>query len=138
VIRILTVGTLVRDPEVKSAVTGKSYTKATVRTEAKQFKEGDPDSLMVFITAFGESANELARLTKGDSVAFAGRADIRAGEYQGRPQATINVTVDKLIDDKRPPRKPKTETPAPLTRAALATVAPDGGSIADMPEDRPW
>lgn len=137
-IRGLLVGVLTRDPEKKAAANGTSYTKAMLRVESKVLREGDPDSLMVWITAFGDTADALALKKKGDSVAVAGRLDIRASVYQDKPSASVSVTCDKLIDATRLPRKPKDETA--VSAKSSSTSLPDvgGAGVESMSSDVPF
>lgn len=141
--RAIVVGTLVRDAEQKTAANGKTYTKAMLRVDCKVLREGDPDSVTVWITAFGDIADALALKKKGDAVGAAGRLDLRAALYLEKPVVNASLTCDKLIDATRPPRKPKddTEKPAPAAKAeAKAGTLPEfaAGSIDSMADDIPF
>ncbi len=133
-LRCLCAGTLVRAPERKSAANGKPYCRGMVRIDVQQRQEGDPDSQLVFVIAFGDTADALLELKQGDSIAFAGKLDVRATIYQDRPQATLNVVIDKLIDGKRPPRPQRREATAKRAPASLD----DDGSVAAMVDDVPF
>lgn len=135
--RALFSGHLIKDPERKFASSGKVYAKAMVRVPAKQRSEVDPDSQLIFVTAFGDVAEALLALKHGDAVGVAGALEVRAAVYKDLPVANCNVIADKLLDIKRPPR--------PERRDAPSTVAPpagyrraDAGDIASMDNDVPF
>ncbi|MBA2548792.1 MAG: hypothetical protein H0V16_10110, partial [Burkholderiaceae bacterium] len=73
-------------------------------------------------------------LKQGDSVAFAGKLDVRASMYLDKPQAALNVLIDRLIDGKRPPRPQRSEA-APKRSAAPWD---DDGSTASLRDDIPF
>lgn len=140
--RLLASGALLRDPEQKTAASGRAYTKAMARVQTKQRTEQDPDSLLIFLTAFGSEADALAAMRKGDAIAFSGAATITAGTYQDRQSVTVAVVVDKLLDAKRPPRH---KEPKPAGSAAPLFDAPrrvpareQGDGIDGLAEDLPW
>jgi len=139
-IRGLVLGVLLKDPERKTAASGTDYCKAMLRVDCKALREGDPQHIVAFVTAFGSEAEALAAKRKGDSVAVAGRLDIRAGMYQDAPQASVSVTVDRLIDATRPPRKKKEAAPGtPLFDAARRVPSQHSGpGIEGLDEDLPF
>lgn len=139
--RCLCTGVLVRAPERKTAANGNAYAKAMVRIDAHQRQEGDPDSLLIFAVAFGDAADSLLELKQGDSIAFAGKLDVRATLYQGKPQATCNVAIDKLIDGKRPSRPQRRDSPPATPLAAASPTRADifdDGTVGAMNEDVPF
>lgn len=139
-LRCLVTGTLIRKPEAKTSNAGKPYCKGMLRIELAQRAEGDPDSALLFLTAFGSEADELAGLAQGDSVSVAGKLSISATMYQNRPQATCNVLVDRLIGGRRPPRPQRRDSASATTPAASPARADifDDGTVGKMQEDRPW
>jgi single-stranded DNA-binding protein len=89
-VSVLVSGALFRAPESKNSQSGKTYVKATIRTE------GTTDSAFDYwnILSFSDGASsELMLLTDGDRVAVQGKLKVEV--YNGRLQRT--VFVDQVL-----------------------------------------
>jgi single-stranded DNA-binding protein len=90
-LHVLATGILVADPQRREGRQG-PFATAAVRTRG----EGD-DAIIVSAIAFGETAERLLKLAKGDAVAVSGRA--RLTSWPGRDGAEkhgISVVADQL------------------------------------------
>ncbi len=91
----LVTGRLIADPETRTSegTRGKPYTLAKVAAAT------DEGSALVSVVAFGSVAEQLAALSKGDTVALSGRAKPTA--WQGRegegPRAGVSMVADHLL-----------------------------------------
>lgn len=90
---ILASGTLVSDPRERMSTTGKTYCTASMRVPAE-----DSDAMLVSIIAFASDAvAALLALSKGDSVAIAGRAKLSTWEKDGEQKHGLSVVADKVL-----------------------------------------
>jgi Single-strand binding protein family len=127
--RVLLSGSLVKS-EAKTAASGSSYAKVTVRIDAQPRNESEPAQQFVWCVAFNDCATELLAMKPGDAIAIAGKLTVSANMYQDRPQAALNVVIDKLITAARPPR--------PQRSAAEAAFRSHGEGVATMRDDVPF
>lgn len=92
---VLITGKLVTDPSVRQSERsrGRPYTMAKVAASTD-----DGDALCTLI-AYGSVGEQLAALTKGDTVAVNGRAKLNAWMPKdgGEPRAGLFVTADHLL-----------------------------------------
>jgi hypothetical protein len=101
-------GTLFRDPEERSAKSGKRYVNVTVACP-----DGE-SSTYVRVTAFDSMAAQLLALRKGDAVAVTGR--FRAHGYIGKdqqPAAGLDLMADRLVTLRLPMAPLAGPAPAP-------------------------
>jgi Single-strand binding protein family len=71
-LRILATGTIANDPQARTSTKGKTFATSSVRSGS-----GD-DATFINIIAFGEQAERLLELKKGDAVSIAGRGELKA------------------------------------------------------------
>jgi single-stranded DNA-binding protein len=124
-------GTLHSDPERCVGTSGKPYARATIL-----HRDG---VAVVFarVTAFGEVADQLLALHKGDAIAITGRASVRAYlDRHGEPAPSLDLLVDRLLDLKPPERKAKPKAAAPAPRAPRQPpLDADPRPLAEIPND---
>lgn len=90
---ILASGTLVSNPRQRTTAAGKPYATASLRVPAE-----DSDAMLVSVIAFAADAvAALLALTKGDSVAIAGRAKLTSWEKDGEQKNGLSVVADKVL-----------------------------------------
>jgi single-stranded DNA-binding protein len=88
----LITGRLIADPDRRTGTGGKAFTLAKIAAATE-----DGDSL-VSVIAFGHIADQLAALTKGDTVALTGRAKVNTWQDRdGATKAGLSVTADALL-----------------------------------------
>jgi single-stranded DNA-binding protein len=102
----LITGKLIADPEQRTGQSGKPYTRATVAAH-----DGDGDAL-VSVMAFGTVGEQLAAMTKGDTVALNGRAKLNS--WTGRDGVTrtgLSLTADAMLTSYHLKRKRQAVSP---------------------------
>lgn len=93
--RVILVGRLTRDPDLRYTSSGMAVAKFTLAVNRKFVKEGQQEADFIPITAFGKNAENLAKyVTKGQQLAVEGRLQISSsGEGMDRKWFT-DVVVD--------------------------------------------
>lgn len=132
----LATGTLVADPQRREGRKG-PFATTTIRVQTED------EAIILSVIAFGETAERLLALTKGDAVSVAGRAKLST--WTGRDGAErhgLSIVVDQIAAAKpqRPtdsPRAPHRRSPRAY-RAAPAEPAAGAPAMADDPLDDLW
>jgi single-stranded DNA-binding protein len=97
----LVAGALFRDPEQRTAKSGKVFVIATVTCRDGQAAE------FWRVTAFNEAAQaELMRLNKGDALSAQGALEVGTYERDGETKISRSIIADQVLA-LRQPRKPK-------------------------------
>jgi single-stranded DNA-binding protein len=128
-ITALITGKLIADPERRTGQSGKAYALAKIAAH-----DGDADSL-VSVMAFGSAAEQLAAMSKGDTVAVNGRAKVNtwAGR-DGETKAGLSVTADAVLSAYHLKRKRQAVTEAAdRSQPQQQATAPEMGAGPD-----PW
>lgn len=116
--RVVLIGRLTRDPELRTTGTGKSVVSFSIAV-TKKFKpqDGSPDADFFNVTAWGKSAEYVSNyLTKGRLVSVDGRLQTR--KYTGSDGVTREV-VDVVADNVHGLDRPKDDS------SPKAAPAPD-------------
>lgn len=97
--RVELIGRLTRDPELRRSSAGMGILKFTVAVNRnRQARPGEPTADFISCTAFGKTAENMARyLHKGSQIAVEGR--IETGSYtnqQGQKVWTTDVICDRV------------------------------------------
>jgi single-strand DNA-binding protein len=128
--KLMFIGNLGRDPEMRYTPTGKPVTQFTVAvnqsTRNQQTGEWTEDTDWFRVSVFGDRAERAAeQLRKGNRVFVEGRFRSREFEGQdGQKRTSLDVTADNVISlEKRPRDEEGSFTGAP----AAAGSAPAGG-----------
>ncbi len=130
-------GRLIRDPVTKTAANGKSFVNFLLSVPV-----GDEEPVIVSGIAFGDVAERIGRLGKGDALAVTGslKPSTWTDKQTGEERHGLNITVSACLspyDVKK--RRPATEVAddprpsppsAPGRRAAPAAVS--GDPVGDM------
>jgi single-stranded DNA-binding protein len=88
----LIVGRLIADPERRAgANSGKAFTTARMSAGT------DDESVFCSVIAFGTAGEQLAALSKGDTLAIAGRTKPKAWVKDGEPKAGLDVVADQVL-----------------------------------------
>ena len=104
--RVVLIGRLVRDPELRTTQTGKNVVSFTIAVQ-KRIKPQDPnepDACFFRVTAWNQTAEYVSNyLTKGRLVAEDGRLDSRKyTDSQGQQRETVEVIADNVNGLDRP------------------------------------
>jgi single-stranded DNA-binding protein len=106
-ITALITGKLLADPKQRTGQSGKAF------TTAKVLAGSEDESVFASVIAFGVSAQQLATLSKGDTVALVGRTKPKAWARDGEMKCGLDVVADQLLTPYHVKRK----------RAAMASEA---------------
>ncbi len=90
-IAALVSGKLVSEPTQRVGASGKPYTLARVGVST----EGE--DCLVSLIAFGAAGEQLAGLSKGDSISVTGRAKVTKWTKGDEHRAGLAITVDALL-----------------------------------------
>ena len=104
-------GKLVADPEHRVGASGKPF--ATCRVT---FAQDNAESALASVIGFGEVAERLMLLAKGDPVAIVGRASLNAwaDKATGEPRAGLRIVAEQFltlyqVQQRRKPKEAKAE-----------------------------
>lgn len=114
-------GKVIKDAEPKVSGSGKEYLLLIVRHE----------EALVRVMLFGDDAQRLAKVRRGDAVAVVGSLTI--GEWQGKPSLSMMAHRALSNIERRPPKARPSGTQSQFKAAAHAQRA--GG---ELPDDLPW
>lgn len=106
--RLIIIGNLTHDPEIRSTQTGKNVCTFTIAVNRKKVSEPQTDFFR--INAWNGLADTCARfLTKGKKVAVVGELQARTYEdRQGKTRLSLDVSADEVEF-----LSPKEDTPKP-------------------------
>jgi single-strand DNA-binding protein len=135
--KLMFIGNLGRDPEMRYTPTGRPVTQFTVAvnqsTRNQQTGEWTEETDWFRVSVFGDRAERAAeQLRKGNRVFVEGRFKSREFEGQdGQKRTSLDVTADNVISLEKRPRDEEgafsgAPTAAP-TGAPAAAAAPTGG-----------
>lgn len=109
--KLIIIGNLTNDPEIRSTQTGKSVCTFTIAVNRKKVSEPQTDFFR--INAWGNLADVCARfLSKGKKVAIIGELQARTYEdKQGKTRLSLDVSADEVefLSPKEDAPKPKRE-----------------------------
>ena len=108
--RVVLIGRLVRDPELRTTQTGKSVASFTLAVDG--FKKEQTSFFR--IQAWGQTAEYVSNyLGKGRLVAVDGRLESRKyTDSQGQQRETVEIVADNVQGLDRPKDDPKADTSA--------------------------
>lgn len=91
-------GKLIADPKSGKSANGKLWCRASVSCPTHAGKEGDPDHIVVSLIAFGDEAEKLCRLGKGDVVSATGSTKISQWKTKdGEPRTGLDMVANQLL-----------------------------------------
>ena len=104
--RVILIGRLTRDPELRTTNTGKSVVSFSIAVQkrTKPQNPGDPDADFFRVTAWGQTAEFVSNyVTKGRLVAVDGRLETRKFvDNQGANREVVEVIADNVNALDRP------------------------------------
>lgn len=95
--KVILIGRLTRDPEVRYTDSGTSIARFTLATDRKFKREGEPDADFISCVSFGKSAEFAEKYFKqGTKIAITGR--IQTGSYTNKDGQKV-YTTDVVIEE---------------------------------------
>ena len=132
--KVILIGRLVADPELKVTPSGTSVTRYRMAVDRPFSKDGKREADFISCVAFGRSAEFAGNhLNKGTKIAVEGR--IQTGSYD-KEDGTKVYTTDVIVD-----RHEFCESKNAASAPAVASSEPvfdSGFSLPDDPEDLPF
>lgn len=138
--RVVLIGRLTRDPELRTTGTGKSVCDFSIAVQ-KKFKpnDGSPDADFFSVSAWNQTAEYVSNyLHKGRLVAVEGRLQSR--KYQakdGTNREVVEIVADNVQGLDRP-RDDEGGSRQPAAAGAGYAVAGAGGAAPDIAEYDPF
>ena len=103
--RVVLIGRMVRDPELRTTTTGKNVVSFSIAVNKRiKPRDGEPDADFFRVTAWNQTADYVnSYLTKGRLVAVDGRLESRKWTDQsGASRESIEVVADNVTGLDRP------------------------------------
>lgn len=127
-------GSIVTAPKHGTSKAGTEWANAVVRVPCGQNREtGEQESAFVQVAAFGEQAERLAKLTKGDSISAAGALKPTVYVKDGQERHGLSLTATGILTAYAERKKrgnsdsqPRHERPADREYAGYAFDDPPG------------
>ncbi len=120
-VAVLISGTIFKEPQQRTAQSGKRYVVTTLKAAAADNTTSDFWSVL----AFGDTAgNELMRLAIGERVTLQGAMKLEVFEKDGHARISKTIFVDHAMALRQPPkeRKPKAAPTAPSSQGQASTT----------------
>ena len=108
--RVVLIGRLTKDPELRQSQGGKSICSFTLAVDRRTKSEGQPSADFIRCKAFGKTADNLAKyMSKGSLIAIGG--SIATGSFQNQQGQKV-YTTDILVQEVQflEPRKDAQQT----------------------------
>jgi single-stranded DNA-binding protein len=92
----LATGTIIRPPKFGTSTSGTRWANSTLRVPCGQSKEGDQEAAFVTVVCFGDHADRLAKLDKGDALSVQGQ--LKPTDYQkdGQERHGLEIVAQAL------------------------------------------
>ncbi|AWW27359.1 single-stranded DNA-binding protein [Acetobacterium carbinolicum] len=97
--KVILLGRLTRDPEMKNTTTGKAVTRFSLAVDRRfKNKDGQKEADFINIVVWGKQAEFAAQyLTKGSQISLSGRLEARSYEAQdGQRRYITEVVADEI------------------------------------------
>ena len=93
--KVIMMGRLTRDPEVRYSNDNKAVANFTLAVDRRYKRDGDPDADFFFCTAFGKTAEFAEKyLKKGTKIVLDGHLQNDTYEKDGQKKTTTKIMVD--------------------------------------------
>ena len=90
-------GTLVRDPKSGTSASGTRWSNTTIRCNVGQNRDGESETAFITIVCFGDVADRLARLSKGDAISVQGPLKPTTYEKDGQERNGLEIIAQALL-----------------------------------------
>lgn len=138
--RVILMGNLTRDPELRVTPNGNSICKlglATSRVYSTKDGERREETTFVDIDAFGKQADVIAKyMKKGRPILVEGRLKLDQWEADGQKRSKLSVVLENFQFLGSKDDEGDQSTPAPRAAAAPAATAATGAD--DLSDDAPF
>jgi hypothetical protein len=123
----LLAGTIASIPKSGTSASGTKWANCVVRCPVGQNKEGDAESAFVSLACFGDDAETLGRLTKGDSLTAQGSLKPTTYIKDGQERHGLSMTAAHLLTPYALKKKRGDSDRAPAEKSAPS--APDSWAV---------
>lgn len=93
----LITGKLIADPKSGQSANGNAWCRVMVSCPVQGVKEGEPESIVATVIAFGDEARKLEKLTKGDAVSAVGSSRLSHWERNGETRTGLDVVATQVL-----------------------------------------
>lgn len=90
-------GQLIRDPKSGTSQNGHKWANGLVRVPCGQSKEGDQEAAFLTVVCFGDQADKLARMSKGDNIAAQGQLKPTSYEKDGETRHGMELMAQSVL-----------------------------------------
>ena len=91
-------GTLARDPKSGTSASGVRWANSTIRVSTGQDKEGSATTSFITIVCFGDVADQLGRMGKGDSISVQGPMKQTQYEKDGETRHGLEIMANGILN----------------------------------------
>lgn len=120
----LLAGTIASQPKSGTSASGTRWANCVIRCPVGQNKEGEGETAFVSLACFGDDADALARLTKGDALTAQGSLKPTTYIKDGQERHGLSMTAGHLLTAYALKKKR-----GDSDRASRETSAPDGWAV---------
>lgn len=133
-ISALVKGDLFRDPEKRTAKSGRTFVTATLKV-----KTGDQVQWVKLLVFSEDAQTELLRLASGDALSAQGELRVETFEKAGETRVSTTLIANQVLALRRPPsprakKGEETQPPDPRTRADGCAGVP----VPDLDDSLPF
>ena len=96
-ISVLVSGKVIKPPKIGTGAGGNVWCSASVLCPVLDPKEGEQNSIIVSLIAFGVDGEKLSKLTVGDTVSASGSAKLNRWEKDGEFNAGLGVVANQVL-----------------------------------------
>ena len=90
-------GTLVRDPKSGTSASGTKWANTTIRANVGQSRECDAETAFITVVCFGDVADRLAKLDKGDAISVQGTIKTTTYEKDGETRHGLEIVANGIL-----------------------------------------
>lgn len=90
-------GTIIRDPKSGTSASGTRWANSTIRVPCGTNREGEAETAFVSVIAFGDVADQLARLGKGDAIAVQGPMKPTTYDKDGEERHGLEIIAQAVL-----------------------------------------
>ena len=91
-------GTLARDPRSGTSASGTRWANSTIRVSTGQDKEGAALTSFISVVCFGDVAEQLGRMGKGDSISVQGPMKQTQYEKDGETRHGLEILANGILN----------------------------------------
>jgi single-stranded DNA-binding protein len=93
----LATGQIIRTPKSGISASGVKWANTTIRCPCGQSREGDQETAFINVICFGDQADKLARLDKGDAISAQGALKPTQYEKDGEQRHGLELLAQAIL-----------------------------------------